>query len=47
MEMVGLEHDLVLVFSFNEVEDSECGRFGRGEWIMLNVVMNAWDLRPI
>lgn len=45
--MVALEHDLVLVFSFNEVDDSERGAFGRGERIMLNVVMNAWNLRPI
>lgn len=32
--MIRFEDDLVVVLSFNEVEDSESGRFGGGEWIV-------------
>lgn len=32
--MTEFEDDLVVVFSFNEVEDSESGGFGGGEWLV-------------
>lgn len=32
--MIGFEDDLVVVFSFSKVEDSESGRFEGVEWIV-------------